>query len=53
MVWLSKWILSHSDDARVLIVTDRDELDEQMERTYKGVNEKLSEQKAAMIYCAG
>lgn len=41
MVWLSKWILSHSDDARVLIVTDRDELDEQMERTYKGVNEKI------------
>ena len=41
MVWLSKWILSHSDDARVLIVTDRDELDEQMERTYKGVDEKI------------
>ena len=41
MVWLSKWILSHSDDARVLIVTDRDELDEQIERTYKGVNEKI------------
>lgn len=41
MVWLSKWILSHSDEARVLIVTDRDELDEQMERTYKGVDEKI------------
>ena len=41
MVWLSKWILSHSDDARVLIVTDRDELDEQIERTYKGINEKI------------
>lgn len=40
MVWLSKWILSHSDDARILIVTDRDELDEQIEKTYKGVNEK-------------
>ncbi len=41
MVWLSKWILSHSNDARILIVTDRDELDEQIERTYKGVNEKI------------
>lgn len=41
MVWLSKWILSHSDDARVLIVTDRDELDEQIERAYKGVDEKI------------
>lgn len=41
MVWLSKWILSHYEDARVLIVTDRDELDEQMEKTYKGVDEKI------------
>ena len=41
MVWLSKWILSHSDDARVLIVTDRDELDEQIEKVYKGVNENI------------
>ncbi|MEY8395577.1 HsdR family type I site-specific deoxyribonuclease [Lachnospiraceae bacterium 45-P1] len=46
MVWLSKWILSHSDDARVLIVTDRDELDEQIERTYKGVNEKIARTKS-------
>ncbi|MCM1540665.1 MAG: HsdR family type I site-specific deoxyribonuclease [Blautia sp.] len=41
MVWLSKWILSHGEDARVLIVTDRDELDEQVEKTYKGVDEKI------------
>lgn len=39
MVWLSKWILAGNPDARVLIVTDRDELDEQMEKVYKGVNE--------------
>ena len=41
MVWLSKWILEHNPDARVLIITDRDELDEQIERVYKGVQEKI------------
>ena len=41
MVWLSKWILATSPDARVLIVTDRDELDEQMEKVYKGVDEQV------------
>lgn len=41
MVWLSKWILSTSPNARVLIVTDRDELDEQMEKVYKGVDEQV------------
>ena len=43
MVWLSKWILANGDseNARVLIVTDRDELDEQIEKTYLGVNEKI------------
>lgn len=41
MVWLSKWILANNPDARVLIVTDRDELDEQMEKVYKGVDEQV------------
>ena len=41
MVWLSKWILANNPDARVLIVTDRDELDDQMEKVYKGVNEDV------------
>lgn len=41
MVWLSKWVLSNNPNARVLIVTDRDELDEQIEKTYIGVNEKI------------
>ncbi|MXP25794.1 HsdR family type I site-specific deoxyribonuclease [Altererythrobacter indicus] len=31
MVLLAKWILEHDPDARVLIVTDRDELDKQIE----------------------
>ena len=41
MVWLSKWILSNNPNTRILIVTDRDELDEQIEKTYKGVDEKI------------
>lgn len=38
MIWLSKWILSNNPNARVLIVTDREELDEQIEKAYVGVN---------------
>lgn len=41
MVWLTKWIREHMDDARVLIITDRTELDEQIERVYLGVNEEI------------
>lgn len=46
MVWLSKWILSNNPNARVLIITDRDELDEQIEKTYIGVNEKIARTKS-------
>lgn len=43
MVWLSKWLLAHGgENARVLIVTDRDELDDQIEKTFKGVNENIT-----------
>jgi type I restriction enzyme R subunit len=41
MVWLSKWILATNPKARVLIVTDREELDDQIEKTYLGVDEKV------------
>ena len=30
MVLLSKWLLEHDSDARILVVTDRDELDKQI-----------------------
>lgn len=48
MVWLSKWLLTHDkgENVRVLIVTDRDELDEQIEKTYIGVNEKIARTKS-------
>lgn len=41
MVWLTKWIREHFADSRVLIITDRTELDEQIEKVYKGVDENL------------
>lgn len=41
MVWLSKWILANNPNARVLVVTDREELDAQIEKNYKGVDENI------------
>ena len=41
MVWLAKWLREHQKDARVLLITDRDELDEQIEGVFKGVDEKI------------
>jgi len=41
MVWLAKWIREHREGARVLIITDRTELDEQIEKVFKGVNEDI------------
>lgn len=41
MVWLAKWIRENAADARVLVITDRTELDEQIERVFTGVDEKI------------
>lgn len=41
MVWLAKWIRENVTDARLLIVTDRTELDEQIEKVFKGVDETI------------
>lgn len=41
MVWLAKWIREHQDDVRVLLITDRTELDEQIEKVFNGVNEQV------------
>ena len=35
MVLIAKWLLEHDPDARILIVTDRDELDKQIEGVMK------------------
>ncbi|MCF2909923.1 HsdR family type I site-specific deoxyribonuclease [Pseudoalteromonas sp. DL2-H2.2] len=41
MVWLAKWIRENVTDSRVLIVTDRTELDEQIEKVFSGVDEDI------------
>ncbi|MEV5389206.1 type I restriction endonuclease subunit R [Nocardia farcinica] len=41
MVWLAKWIRENQPDARVLLITDRTELDEQIEKVFSGVNEQI------------
>ncbi|WP_291627819.1 type I restriction endonuclease subunit R [Clostridium sp.] len=41
MVWLTKWIMENKSDARVLVITDREELDQQIEKVYKGVDEEI------------
>ena len=41
MVWLAKWIREHVTGGRVLIVTDRTELDEQIEGVFRGVSEDI------------
>ncbi|MEN8220840.1 MAG: type I restriction endonuclease subunit R [Pseudomonadota bacterium] len=41
MVWLTKWLREHIENARVLIITDRQELDQQIEKVFKGVNEDI------------
>ena len=42
MVWLAKWIRELKGvDGRVLIVTDRTELDEQIEKVFTGVDEDI------------
>lgn len=41
MVWLAKWIRENVNDARVLIITDRTELDEQIEGVFLGVEEDI------------
>jgi type I restriction enzyme R subunit len=41
MVWLAKWIREHVKNARVLLITDRTELDEQIEKVFKGVDEDV------------
>ena len=40
MVWLAKWVLENNPNARVVILTDRVELDKQIERVFKEAGEK-------------
>ena len=41
MVWVAKWIREKIRDSRVLIITDREELDGQIEDRFSGVGEPI------------
>jgi type I restriction enzyme, R subunit len=46
MVWLTNWILENITDPRVLIITDRDELDKQIRDVFEGVQQKIHRSKS-------
>ncbi|RJP24893.1 MAG: HsdR family type I site-specific deoxyribonuclease [Candidatus Omnitrophota bacterium] len=48
MVWLAKWIRENVTAARVLIITDRKELDEQIEQVFSGVDETIYRTKSGI-----
>jgi len=41
MVWLTKWIIENINDSRILIITDREELDSQIQKVFLWVNEDI------------
>ena len=41
MVMLAKWILENNPNARVAVITDRDELEKQIEGVFKDADEKI------------
>jgi type I restriction enzyme, R subunit len=41
MVLLAKWILENNPHARVVVITDRDELDKQIERVFRDAGEQV------------
>ncbi|TPE46530.1 type I restriction endonuclease subunit R [Amaricoccus solimangrovi] len=41
MVLLAKWILESNPNARVAIITDRDELDKQIEKVFRNIGEDM------------
>lgn len=46
MVWLTKWIIENIDDSRVVIITDREELDDQIESLFFDVEERVRRAKS-------
>jgi type I restriction enzyme R subunit len=49
MVLLSKWIMEHDPDARILVITDRDELDKQIEGVMRNAGVVSESQKDVRI----
>ncbi|MEM6328331.1 MAG: HsdR family type I site-specific deoxyribonuclease, partial [Bacteroidota bacterium] len=46
MVWLAKWIRENVTNGRALIITDRTELDQQIEQVFEGVGETVHRTKS-------
>ena len=46
MVWLTKWIIENVNGSRVVIITDRDELDDKIEILFIDVDEKVRRAKS-------
>ena len=47
MVFLAKWILENNPHGRVAIITDRDELDQQIKSVFSNVGEEISRAKSS------
>lgn len=43
MVWLARWIREHITDSRVVVITDRTELDQQITRVFNDANEQMEQ----------
>lgn len=46
MVWLTKWIIENIENSRVVIITDRDELDDQIESLFSDVDINIARAKS-------
>ncbi len=46
MVWFAKWIIEKIESARLLIITDRTELDDQIQKVFQGVGESIYRSKS-------
>lgn len=46
MVWLTKWVIENIDNSRVVIITDREELDKQIKDLFLDVEEKVKKAKS-------
>ena len=49
MVWLAKWIRENIPNSRVLILTDRTEPDEQIEKVFKGMKRDSRPQRGHLL----
>jgi type I restriction enzyme R subunit len=52
MVMLAKWILENNANARVIILTDRTELDKQIERVFNDAGEPIKRTGSGKIITA-